>query len=46
MLALLAALPPLQALALCALGPVAGTLAGTFLAYEAAGFVRLAWRGR
>lgn len=38
------ALPPLQALAVCALGPVVGTLAVTFFIAEAAGFVRLAFR--
>lgn len=46
MLAALNALSADQALAVCGLGLSAGTLALAFFAYEAAGFVRLAWRGR
>lgn len=46
MLAFLGALSPLQALAVCGLGPAVGTLVASFFAYEAACFVRLAWRGR
>ncbi len=46
MFAALNALPADQALAVCSIGLSVGTLAAVFFAYEAAGFVRLAWRGR